>query len=144
MLFRSEVVVAERERAQACAEAEEKAALAKAKRLDEQVATLTHDAPARLLEASGGIAGLSIAGDSILLDGVDLDRKSEAERLRLAVDLARRLNEKSKLLIVDGLERVDPDLVPGFLEAATAGGWQLIATRVDRGPVHVEPIGGAS
>ena len=54
--------------------------------------------------------------------------------------VARRANARSKILVVDGLERVDPEQYARFVELATAGGYQLIGSRVDRGEVVLEAV----
>lgn len=107
-----------------------------AQALDEAVRALTHDAPKALLATVAGLPGLALEGDDITLDGVKLDALCGAQQMRFAVEVARRLNVKSKLLIVDGLERIDPEQRDAFIAMATADGWQLIATLVDRG----EPV----
>ena len=98
--------------------------------LDRSVKALTDDAPAALLAAADGITGLTIDGDDVYLDGVSLDQLSGQERLFFAVDVAKRLNAKSKLLCVDGLEALDKAHREAFIAKATEGGYQLIATRV--------------
>jgi len=119
-----------------CVEAATKAqtllqgAQADAAALDRSVKALADDAPAALLAAADGIRGLSIDGDEVLLDGVALDQLSGQERLFFAVEVARRLNAKSKLLCVDGLEVLDAEHRRMFIERATKDGYQLIATRV--------------
>jgi hypothetical protein len=112
--------------------------------LDKAVKALADDAPAALLAAADGIQGLSIDGDDVFLDGVSLDQLSGQEQLFFAVDIARRLNAKSKLICVDGLEVLDRAHRLAFIERATKGGYQLIATRVvEEGgdpvavPIHV-------
>jgi hypothetical protein len=109
--------------------------------LDQAVKAFTNEAPAALLAAAGGIPGLGLDGDTITLDGVALDHLSGAEQVRFAVDITRRLNPKARLVIVDGLERLDKEQLPVFIAAATADGYQLIATRVDAGPAHAVEIG---
>lgn len=111
--------------------------------LDRSVKALADEAPAALLAAADGIKGLSIDGDDVFLDGVSLDQLSGQERLFFAIDVARRLNAKSRLLCVDGLEALDAEHRRVFIERATEGGYQLIATRVsDEGgapvatPIH--------
>lgn len=116
---------------------------AKSEALDDVVDTLTRKAPAQLL-AAAGIPGLAFDGDTVLVDGVSLDRLSGMEQLVFSVRVARALNAKSKLLVVDGLEALDDEQRARFLELATADGYQLICTRVTAGPVHLVPIGGAS
>lgn len=110
--------------------------------LDRSVKALADDAPAALLAAADGIKGLSIDGDEVLLDGVALDQLSGQERLFFAVEVARRLNAKSKLLCVDGLEVLDAEHRKAFIERATKDGYQLIATRVadDGGDPIAKPI----
>lgn len=119
----------------------------RAKELDASVKALTNDAPRALLAAADGIPGLTVDGDDVLLDGVSIDRLSGGEQLRFACDVAKRLNAKSKLLIVDGLERLDSAQRRTFLAHAVDGGFQCIATRVADTPFAVEPVvgeGGAS
>ena len=110
--------------------------------LDRSVKALADEAPAALLAAADGIRGLSIDGDEVLLDGVALDQLSGQERLFFAVEVARRLNAKSKLLCVDGLEVLDAEHRRMFVERATKDGYQLIATRVadDGGDPIAKPI----
>jgi hypothetical protein len=107
-----------------------KSATEDAATLDRSVKTLADDAPSALLAAADGIKGLTIAGDDVFLDGVALDQLSGQERLFFAIEVARRLNAKSKLLCVDGLEVLDAEHRLAFVEKATEGGYQLIATRV--------------
>jgi len=107
-----------------------KSATEDAATLDRSVKTLADDAPSQLLAGADGIKGLTIAGDDVFLDGVALDQLSGQERLFFAIEVARRLNAKSKLLCVDGLEVLDAEHRVTFIEKATADGYQLIATRV--------------
>jgi len=116
------------------------AAAKEADRLDTMVQALTNDAPAALLAEADAIPGLSIDGDTITLDGRDIEKLSSAEQMRFAVDIAKRLNGKTKLLLVDGLERLDPDSMERFLADATSGGWQVLATRVAAGERVIEAI----
>jgi len=110
-----------------------------AKALDDTVKALDA-APAELLAACEGIPGLTLEGDEILLDGVRLDALCGAEQVRFCVEIARRANAKSRILVVDGLERLDPEQLDVFVREATRDDWQLIATRVDRGEVVLEGI----
>lgn len=123
---------------------EEAAAKAAHVALDASEKALKHDAPKALLAASGGVPGLTVDGDVIRLDGVALDTLSGAEQLRFAVAIARRMNAKSKLLVIDKLEAVAPDQLADFIAHATADGFQLIATRVAEGPATAKAIGGGA
>jgi hypothetical protein len=116
------------------------AAAAEAKRLDEIVKKLSNDAPAALLASSKGISGLSLVGDDIALDGVKIESLCGAEQMQLAVEIARRANATSKILLVDGLERLDPEQLEAFIAHATRDGFQLLATRVAAGDVVIESI----
>lgn len=130
---------------EARAAADEAVALAtsradEAARLDKIVKGLTDDAPAALLAQSDGIQGLTLNGDEIFLDGVSLDGLCGEEQIRFAVKVARRANAKSKILVVDGLERLDPDAYKTFVREATRDGYQLLGTRVDAGELVIEAI----
>lgn len=128
--------------AKLAAEAKAKAATleAEAKRLDGIVRTLADDVPAALLKHSNGIPGLSLLGDDVAWQGVALGSLCGAEQVRICVEISRRLNARAKILVVDGLERLDPEQLDVFLAEATRDDWQLIASRVDRGDVVIEAI----
>ncbi len=108
--------------------------------LEEVVKRLARDAQNELLATANGIPGLTIEGDEVLLDGKRVDALCGAEQLRFAVEIARRANSKTKLLLVDGLERLDPEQMDVFIAEATRGGYQLLATKVDRGAVVIDAI----
>lgn len=111
-----------------------------AKALDATVKALTEKAPLALLEGAEGIPGLTLDGDDVFLDGKRLDALSGAEQLEFAVEIGRRANAKSKILVVDELERLDPDQFEIFVRLATRDGYQLIGTRVDRGDIQLIAI----
>jgi hypothetical protein len=117
-----------------------KAAEDRAAALDVTVKALTNDAPAELLSTANSIPGLTLDGDDVLLEGKRLDGLCGEEQLELAVEIARRANAKSGILVVDKLEALDPTYLERFLRAATAGGYQLIATRVSEGDLKIEAI----
>lgn len=119
---------------------EAKEAETRAGKLTNVVDFLTNHAPTELIKEANAIEGLRVTTDEIYLDGVNLDGLCGEEQLTFCVEIARRANARSKLLIVDGLERVDSDLLPKFLKLATADGYQLLATRVTRGDVVIEAI----
>lgn len=111
----------------------------RAKLLDEIVRTLTTVAPRELAERNNGIPGLTI-GETIALDGIPIDTKSGQEQLQFAVDLAKRARTDGKVLLVDGLERLDDEEFADFVKLAVADGWQLIGTRVTGGELTIEAI----
>lgn len=108
--------------------------------LDSVVKALTNEAPAELISGDGGIPGVSFEGDSVLLDDKKLETCSEAEKLRFCVKIAKRANPKSRILICDGVERVAPDKLEDFYRECITDGWQILATRVDRGELVIEAI----
>lgn len=117
------------EHAKANQEAGQRAERAKA--LTEVVDRLRNDAPRELLERSDAIPGLGVTGDELTLDGKVIDAVSGKEQMMFAVEVARRANAKAKFLVVDGLERLDADAMPLFVEMATRDGFQLLATKVE-------------
>jgi hypothetical protein len=130
----------ERHNSATYAESKAQEAEAEAERLDKMVKALTDDAPRELLSSCDGIPGLALVGDDITLDGVSLDGLCGAEQIRFAVQVAKRANAKTKILVVDGLERLDPESYDEFVREATSDGWQLLASKVDRGAMVVEAI----
>ncbi len=113
---------------------------AEAAELDQIVKRLANEAPVELLAAAEGIPGLTLDGDDVLLDGVRLNDRSGAEQMRFAVDVARRANAQSKIIVCDGLERLAPAKQASFVAMATAGGYQLLATAVQDGAIEIQAI----
>lgn len=114
---------------------------AKAGELDVTVRTLADVAPVELLAEAQGVDGISLVGDDVAWNGVLLGDLCGAEQVRICVDIARRLNATSKIIVCDGLERLDPEQLDVFLPWAIRDGYQLIASMVARGDVqtvHIE------
>lgn len=105
-------------------------AVAKADALDAIVTTLTDEAPKELAASPDMIPGLALTESGVTLDGISVDRLSGAEQLMIAVELAKRLNAKAKILVCDALERLDEGNMRHFVKAAVRDGWQLLCTRV--------------
>lgn len=101
---------------------------------------LSKNAPSQLIAESGGISGLDVTGENILLDGVAIDNLSGREQLLLAVEISKRANGGAKLLIVDGGERLDSEQRKAFVDACLKDDHQLIMTRVADGDVVVEAL----
>ncbi len=111
---------------------------ARAKELDLIVKVLTDTAPAELAARAEAIPGFDF--DTMALDGVPLETLSGEEQMRFGIDLARRANAKAKILVVDGLERIDNDERETFIRYACRDDWQLIASRVTAGELIIEAI----
>jgi hypothetical protein len=127
------------------------AAKAEADRLDAVVRALSTEAPAAILAEAGDVAaGLELRDDEVYLKGVSLDRQCGADQMRFAADIARALHPKVGFLVVDGMERLDPEQLETFVAAATADGRQLFGSLVDRGDLvlaaveHVAPAPAAA
>ena len=137
----AEAAAAESKKAHALVEAE-------AKRLDGVVRALTVDAPAAILaETENVAAGLELDGDDVRLNGISLDKLNGAAQMRFAADIAKALHPNVGFLVVDGMERLDPEQLETFVAAATEGGRQLFGSLVDRGDLvlaAVEHVDGAA
>lgn len=117
-----------------------------ARALDEIVQRLTTDAPAELVTKANAIPGLSIQDGRIVLDGVAFDGLAGSEKLRFAVNLAKRVSPLGKFMKVDEVGSLDERTRAEFYDMATADGWQLCAIRPHYDPDQpvdepvVEPI----
>jgi hypothetical protein len=121
------------------AEADAQAKDAEAARLHAIYKRITEEAPKELLAASGGIAGLTFEDEDICLDGHRFEDLAETERMYLSVEIARRLS-KCGVIVIDEIQRLDPDEEKRFLAQATRNGLQVIATRAQRGELTIEAI----
>lgn len=111
-----------------------KAAQSEADRLDAVVTSLAKDAPAALLAATAGVpSDIELDGDEVRLGGISLDRLCGAEKMVFAAEIAKALNPGVGFLVVDGMERLDPEQQEAFIAAATRDGRQLFGSVVDRG-----------
>ena len=116
------------------------AAKVEAKRLDDIVKRLDKDAPAELAKRANLIPGLTFVGDDIALDGHVFKLLSESEKTELCVDLVKRIAPEAKLLRIDRLEGMDPDMREEFIKHAKTGGWQILGTVVERGEMKIVTI----
>jgi hypothetical protein len=116
------------------------AAKVEAKRLDDIVKRLDKDAPTELAKRANLIPGLTFVGDDIALDGKVFKILSESEKTELCVDLVKRIAPEAKLLRIDRLEGMDPDMREDFIKRAKTGGWQILGTVVERGEMKIVTI----
>lgn len=108
---------------------EDDAAKAEAARLDRIVKALANDAPVELAARANLIPGLTITEDGVLYQGRPIDDSmSGAKRMLVAVQIAKRANAKSGLMIVDEIGILDDQHMKEFVRLCTADGWQLIST----------------
>jgi DNA repair exonuclease SbcCD ATPase subunit len=83
------------------------------------------------------VEGLLIQDGELYLKGVAFDRLSEAQRVELAVTIAKANAGKLGLIVVDGLEKLDAHRFEAFRERVEKWELQLIATKVDEGALEV-------
>lgn len=108
---------------------EAKAAQDEAARLDRIVRTLAVDAPTELAARANLIPGLTLTEDGVLYQGRPIDDSmSGAQRMLVAVQIAKRANAKAGLMMVDEIGILDDEHMREFVRLATAEGWQLIST----------------
>lgn len=99
-------------------------------RLDEFYSLLSKKIPRAALERMRmPVEGLTIDGDRILVNDVDIKKRSSGEQLEFAVELAIVMSGEAKFLLIDGLERLDKDSFKAFIKRIPKG-FQLIMTRV--------------
>lgn len=109
------------------------------KTLDELVTFLQEDAPKQLLDKMPkGFRGLSLDGDILVKDGFPLDSLSTGIQIKFAVEVARQLAGKLRLICVDGLERLDPTARAAFIEECGDDRFQYIITEVRKGKLRVK------
>jgi hypothetical protein len=97
------------------------------------------------LTANLPIKGVEIVDGEVRVDGVPWNRVNTAKRIQLAVEVAKLHAGTLGLLLVDGLENLDPPTFTAFCKEIEASGCQLIGARVTEGPLRVEshqaPVG---
>lgn len=96
------------------------------------------------LLASLPIPGLEVRGGDIFVDGIPFDRLNTAKKVQLALRVAKLRAGDVPLVLVDGLEALDPQTFEMFEKAAAKAGLQFIVTRVSDGPLTVNVQEGAA
>lgn len=140
----------------AVAEAQAKAA-AQMERTRELVAMMTTEAAALEIEAEQRtrtlgnldtlkkraldrlpIQGVEIAEGEILVGGIPFDRVNTAARVQFVLNVAMLRKGSLPLVLLDGLECLDPETFEAFVKAASTLDAQFICTRVTDGPLEVK------
>lgn len=107
-------------------------AIKQADHLDVIVKKFTKEVPDTLVkEAKLPIEGLTIAGDEILINNVNLDNLSASEQMKFGLDIVRALNKKFQIICCDGLEMLDKETFEDFLNQIKDDDFQYFVTRVD-------------
>jgi DNA repair exonuclease SbcCD ATPase subunit len=89
------------------------------------------------LLASLPIPGLEVIEGKLLRYGVPFERLNEAQKVRIAIEIARLRAGELGLICVDGLELLDPEAYDAFRKDAEEFGLQLIVSKVSEGPLTI-------
>lgn len=84
------------------------------------------------------IQGVEIAEGEILVGGIPFDRVNTAARVQFVLNVAMLRKGSLPLVLLDGLECLDPETFAAFVKAAAALDAQFICTRVTEGPLEVK------
>ncbi|HPA53432.1 MAG TPA: AAA family ATPase [Thermoanaerobaculia bacterium] len=83
------------------------------------------------------IQGVEIADGEILVNGIPFDRVNTAARVQFVLNVAMLRKGTLPLVLLDGLECLDPETFEAFVNAASHLDAQFICTRVTEGPLEV-------
>lgn len=112
-------------------------AIREADKLDVVVKKLTKEIPDALIaKANLPVEGLTIVGDEISINGVNIDNLSASEQLKFGLQIVRALNGEFKVICVDGIESLDKESFEFFLKEAEADDYQYFVTRVEGNSPH--------
>lgn len=112
--------------------------------LDQLYKILKDDLPRRMFQSlDSPVDGLEIEGDEIRVDGKAIDHLSTSEQMRFAIQVAKALAGKLKVICVDGFEALDSTTRETFEQAACGDGYEYFVARVGDGPLQVETKGQA-
>lgn len=89
------------------------------------------------------IRGLAVQAGEVTLDGVPFPRLSGAQQVELAFAVAARVSGRLRLVLADGLERLDTERFAAFCAAVERLGFQALVTRVSDEALTVRTDGGA-
>jgi len=89
------------------------------------------------------IPGIEIQNGEILVDGIPFDRINESRKVRLAIEIAKLRLGTLRLVIVDGLERLDSKTFEAFAAEiqSDAHDVQFVLARVTDGDLTVRTEG---
>jgi predicted ATP-dependent endonuclease of OLD family len=112
-------------------------AIQEADKLDTVVKRLSKEIPEALIAtASLPVEGLTISGDDILVNGVNIDNLSSSEQLKFGLEVVRALNGDFKIICIDGIESLDKDSFEFFLKEIENDDYQYFVTRVEGNSPH--------
>ena len=107
-------------------------AIQEAEKLDTVVRRLTKEIPDALIsKAKLPIEGLTIEGNDIFINGVNIDNLSSSEQLKFGLQVVRALNGSFKVINIDGIEALDRETFEFFLKEIEGDDFQYFVSRVD-------------
>ena len=95
------------------------------------------DAYKKELLANLPIANVEVINGEIYRGGVPFDRLNTAQRISIAVDLARLRAGKLGIVCIDGAEALDSKTMDAFRAATAKSDLQFFVTKVTDGALHV-------
>lgn len=105
--------------------------------LDVIVKKLTKEIPEALIaKAELPVEGLTIEGNDIMVNGVNVDNMSSSEQLKFGLEIVRALNGSFKVICVDGIESLDKESFEFFLNEIKDDDYQYFVTRVEGDTAH--------
>lgn len=101
-------------------------------RIDTIVKRLAKEIPDQLIaEANLPVEGLKVEEECVSLNGTDIENLSASEQLAFALQVVRKLNDKFKVICIDGVEILDKETFEWFLSEVAKDEYQYFVTRVD-------------
>ena len=83
------------------------------------------------------IQGVEVQDGELLVNGIPFDRVNTAARVQFVLNVAMLRKGSLPLVLLDGLECLDPETFEAFVQAAGNLDAQFICTRVTEGPLEV-------
>lgn len=107
--------------------------------LDALYKILANEAPKRLLaNAKLPADNVEIKGDDILVDGVQLEKLNTQRKVEFAVNVAKSLCGKLKVICIDDFEHMDRSHREAFIKAAEGDDFEYFIATVTDGELKVE------
>ena len=109
-------------------------AVSDAEKLDIIVKKLQKDVPSALVsKVDLPVEGLAITEHGITVGDIAIENMSASEQLQFALAITRALNDKFKVICIDGVELLDKENFELFLKEIENDEYQYFVTRVDGG-----------
>ena len=84
------------------------------------------------------VPGLEVVDGELFRDGVPFDRLNTAQRVEIAVEIAKLRSGELKVCCVDGIELLDAETFAAFQRGAVESGLQMFVSKVEEKPFSVE------